>query len=68
MIVSCRLKHHFEYTRKSAGGERKGPLSNNMRESAFHVFNAQIGQFLARQISTFSILVVQEIDEAIKSK
>ena len=35
MTVSCRLRHCFDYTRKSAGEERKGPLPNNVRESAF---------------------------------
>ena len=26
----CRLRHRFEYTRKRAGEERKGPLPNNV--------------------------------------
>ena len=29
MIVSCQLRHRFEYTRKSAAEERKGHLPNN---------------------------------------
>ena len=41
MIVSCRLRHRFEYTRKSAGEER-GPLPNNVRESAFQHTNGAI--------------------------
>ena len=41
MIVPCRLRHRFEYKRKSVGEERKRPLPSN-------------GQFLVRQFSAFS--------------
>ena len=36
------LRHHFEYTRKSAGEERNGILPNNVRESAFQGTNQAI--------------------------
>ena len=42
MIVSRRLRHRFEYTRKSAGEESKGPQPNNLRESAFQRTNRAI--------------------------
>ena len=42
MVVSCRLRHHFKYTQKCAGEEKKGPPPNNMRESAFQRTNREI--------------------------
>ena len=35
LTTSCWLSHRFEYTRESAGEDRKEPLSNNVCESAF---------------------------------
>ena len=48
--VSCRLRHCFEYTRKSEGEERKGPLPNNVHESTFQSTNRE---FLVRQFLHF---------------
>ena len=39
---SCLLSHCFEYTRESAGEERKEPLPNNVCESAFQRINRAI--------------------------
>ena len=42
LTTSCWLSHWFEYTRESAGEERKEPLPNNVFESAFQRTNRAI--------------------------
>ena len=42
LTASCWLSHCFEYTRESAGEERKEPLPNNLCESAFQRTNRAI--------------------------
>ena len=39
LTASCWLSYRFEYTRESAGEERKEPLPNNVCESAFQRTN-----------------------------
>ena len=42
IAASCWLSHCFEYTRESAREEGKGPLPNNVCESAFQRTNRVI--------------------------
>ena len=45
MIASCWSNYHFDYMQESEGEERKGPLLNNVCESAIQPINRVVVSF-----------------------
>ena len=56
MIVSCRLRHRFEYTRKSAGMPNNRPDTDNL---TLVIIITSAEERDIRQLASFSIFIYE---------